>query len=156
MAPGRLPSTHQHLESLHQGRQFMSALETRMISLLSDVTGVVPPRPQTQAADGLGSNAMSVEDFRVPWTARGWRASQVAQTVKESACSVGDLASIPGPGRSPGEGNGNTLQYSCLENPMDGGTWQATVHGVTKSQTWLSDFTFFLFFGLQGDQTSQS
>ena len=59
----------------------------------------------------------------------------MAQTVKESACSAGDLASIPGPGRSPGEGNGNTLQYSCLENPMDGGTWQATVHGVTKSQT---------------------
>ena len=45
-------------------------------------------------------------------------------------------------GRSPGEGNGNTLQYSCLENPMDGGDWQATVHWVAKSRTWLSDFTF--------------
>ena len=45
-----------------------------------------------------------------------------------------------------GEGNGNTLQYSCLENPMDGGTWQATVHGVTKSQIRLSEFTFFSFF----------
>jgi len=43
---------------------------------------------------------------------------------------------------SPGEGNGNPLQYSCLENPMDGGAWWATVHGVTKSQTRLSDFTF--------------
>ena len=41
----------------------------------------------------------------------------------------------------PGEGNGNTLQYSCLENPMDGGAWQATVHGVAQSQTRLSDFT---------------
>ena len=62
--------------------------------------------------------------------------------VKASACNAGDLGSIPGLGRSPGEGNGNPLQYSCLENPMDGGAWWATVHGVTKSQTRLSDFTF--------------
>ena len=54
---------------------------------------------------------------------------------KKSVCNAGDLGSIPGSGRSPKEGNGNPLQYSCLENPMDGGTWQATVHGVTKSQT---------------------
>ena len=46
------------------------------------------------------------------------------------------------PGEYPGEGNGNPLQYSCLENPMDGGAWWATVHGVAKSQTRLSDFTF--------------
>ena len=52
--------------------------------------------------------------------------------VKASACNVGDLGSIPGLGRSPGEGNGNPLQYSCLENPMDGGGWWATVHGVAK------------------------
>ena len=51
----------------------------------------------------------------------------------ESACNVGDPDSIPGLGRSSGEGNGNLLQYSCLENPMDGGAWQATVHGVPKS-----------------------
>ena len=63
---------------------------------------------------------------------------------KESACSVGDLGLIPGSGRSPREGNGNPLQYSCLENPMDGGAWQATVQGVTKSRTRLPDFTFFL------------
>jgi len=49
---------------------------------------------------------------------------------------------IPGSGRSSGEGNGNPLQYSCLENPMDRGAWWATVHGVTKSWTRLSDFTF--------------
>ena len=55
--------------------------------------------------------------------------------VKASASSVRDPGSIPGSGRSPGEGNGNTLQYSCLENPMDGGAWQATVHGVAKSWT---------------------
>ena len=59
-----------------------------------------------------------------------------------SASSAGDLGSIPGSGRSPGEGNGNPLQYSCLENPMDGGAWWATVHGVSKSRTRLSDFTF--------------
>ena len=51
----------------------------------------------------------------------------------QSACKVGDLGSIPGSGRPPGEGNGNALQYSCLENPMDRGAWWATVHGVTKS-----------------------
>ena len=61
---------------------------------------------------------------------------------KASACNVGDLGSIPGLGRSPGEGNGNPLQYSCLENSMDGGAWWATVHGVTKSGTQLSDFIF--------------
>ena len=67
-----------------------------------------------------------------------------ASEVKASACNVGDLGSIPGSGRSPGEGNGNPLQYSCLENPMDGGTWWATVHGVAKSRTRLSDFTYLL------------
>jgi len=51
---------------------------------------------------------------------------------KESACSAGDPSLIPGLGRSPGEGNGNPLQYSCLENPMDRGAWRATVHGVTE------------------------
>ena len=61
--------------------------------------------------------------------------------VKVSASSVGDLGSIPGSGRSPGEGNGNPLQYSCLENPMDRESWQATVQGVAKSRTRLSNFT---------------
>ena len=54
---------------------------------------------------------------------------------KESACSVGNLGLIPGLGRSPGVGNGNPFQYSCLENKIDRGAWQATVHGVAKSQT---------------------
>ena len=53
---------------------------------------------------------------------------------KQSACNTGDLGSISGLGRTPREGNGNPLQYSCLKNPMDRGAWQATVHGVTKSQ----------------------
>ena len=60
---------------------------------------------------------------------------------KASACNVGDPGSIPGLGRSPGEGNGHPLQYSCLENPMDGGAWWATVHGFGKSRTRLSHFT---------------
>ena len=62
--------------------------------------------------------------------------------VKESVCNAGDLGLIPVWGRSPGEGNGNPLQYSCLENPLDGGALWATVHGVAKSRTQLSDFTF--------------
>ena len=69
--------------------------------------------------------------------------------VKSSACNnVGDLGLIPGLGRSPGEGNGNPLQYSCLENPMDGGAWWAIVHGVTKSWTQLNDFTFLSLYGV--------
>ena len=60
---------------------------------------------------------------------------------KASACNVGDVGLIPGSGRSPGEENGNLLQYSCLENSMDRGALQATGHGVAKSQTQLSNFT---------------
>ena len=60
---------------------------------------------------------------------------------KASANNVGDLDSIPGSGRSPGEGNDNPLQYSCLENSMDQGAWWATLHGVAKSWTRLNDFT---------------
>ena len=60
---------------------------------------------------------------------------------KASACNMEDPGLIPGSGRYPGEGNGNPLQYSCLENSMDGGAWWATVHEVSKSWTRLSDFT---------------
>ena len=58
--------------------------------------------------------------------------------------NAGDPGLIPGSGQPPEEGNGTPLQYFCLENPTDGGAWWATVHGVTKSQTRLSDFTFLL------------
>ena len=58
--------------------------------------------------------------------------------VKNLPVNAGDSSSIPGLGRSPGDGNGNLLQYSGLENPMDSGAWWATVHGVAKSQTQLS------------------
>ena len=63
--------------------------------------------------------------------------------VKASASNAGDLGSVPGSGRSPGEGNDNPLQYSCLENPMDGGALQATIHGVAKSQTRLTSLSLF-------------
>ena len=69
------------------------------------------------------------------------RASQVALVVKNPPAKAGDVrdpGSIPGLGRSPGGGHGNSLQYSCLENPMHRGAWRATVHEITKSQTWLS------------------
>ena len=69
-------------------------------------------------------------------TQEGFPGSSVS---KESACNVGDHGSIPGLGRSSGEGNGNLLQYSCLDNPMDRGVWQAIVHEFSKSQTQLSD-----------------
>ena len=65
---------------------------------------------------------------------------------KASACNAGDLGLITGMGRSPGEGNGNPLQYSCLKNSMDGGAWQATAHVVAKVQTRLSNFTFTFSF----------
>ena len=60
---------------------------------------------------------------------------------KEAACNAGDLGSIPGFGIFPGEENGNSLQYSCLEKPMDRGAWRATAHGTTNSQTRLSRHT---------------
>ena len=61
---------------------------------------------------------------------------------KASAYNAGDPGSIPASGRSPGEGNGTPPQYPCLENPVEGGAWCATIHGVAKSRTRLSDFTF--------------
>ena len=76
--------------------------------------------------------------MRIPWTARRSNQSILKEDFpcssvgKESACNAGDLGSIPGSGRSPGEGNGNPLQYSCLENPMDRGAWQAIIHAVTR------------------------
>ena len=64
-----------------------------------------------------------------------WVVMQFVKNLPANAGDTGDTDSIPGSGRSPGVGNGNPLQYSCLENPMDRGVWHATVHGITKSQT---------------------
>ena len=72
---------------------------------------------------------------RLDWSVFGSKGFPGGSAGKESACNAGDLGSIPGLGRSPGEGNGYPLQDSCLENSMDSGAWQATVHGVTKSWT---------------------
>ena len=74
-----------------------------------------------------------------------------------NAGGASGIGSIPGLGRSPGEGNGNPLLFSCLENPMDGGAWWAAVHGVAKSQTRLSDFTFtFHFHALEKEMATHS
>ena len=74
---------------------------------------------------------------------------------KESVCNAGEPGSIPGWGRCPGGGNGNPLQFSCLENSMDRGTWWAIDHGVTKSWTWLSNQRFLrehIFQGRRGER----
>ena len=76
------------------------------------------------------------------WIYFGRNASQVALVIKNSPASAGDVRdmdSIPGSGRSPGGGHGNPFQYSYMENPIDRGAWRATVHGIAKSQTQLSD-----------------
>ena len=76
---------------------------------------------------------------------------------KESALNVKDTGSIPESGRSPEEGHANPLQYSCLENPIDGGAWWAAVHWVAKSWTQLSDFTFtFHFHALEKEMATHS
>ena len=81
----------------------------------------------------------------------------MAQAVKRLAYNVGDPGSVPGPRRSSGGGNGNPLQYSCLENPVDGGAWWAAVHGVARRRTRLSDFTFtFHFHALEKEMPTHS
>ena len=90
-------------------------------------------KPIIQAKE---SRSLNLSLFYIPQGFPGGSDSKV------SSRNAGDLGSIPGLGRSPGEGNGNPLQYSCLENSMDGGAWWATVHGVAKSQTRLSHFTY--------------
>ena len=87
-------------------------------------------------------NAIDVEGF--PW----------GSDSEESACNAGEPGSVPGSGRSPGEGNSNPLQYSCLENSMDRGAWEATVHGVAKKSDTTEQVThayilFCRFFSLR-------
>ena len=84
--------------------------------------------------DGLLASYVLSIRVHLPWWLRGY-----------SICpQCGRPGFNPWVGKIPGEGNGNPLQYSCLENPMDGGAWEAAVHGVAKSRTRLSDFTFTL------------
>ena len=76
-----------------------------------------------------------IHHLLTPYYVLSWEAFLGDSDGKESACNAGDPGSIPGWDRFPGEGNGNPLQYPCLENPMDKGAWQATVHGVAQSDT---------------------
>ena len=88
---------------------------------------------KSQPAVGLYRDEPFKKVIKVKW---GFPHSSVG---KSSACNAGDLGSVPESGSSPGEGNDNPLQYSCLENPMDRRTWQPIVQRVTKSQAQLSD-----------------
>ena len=81
----------------------------------------------------------------------GFLGDSVVKNSLASAGGAGDPGSIPGSGRSPGGGNGNPLQYSCLENSMDRGAWWAAVQGVTKSQTQVSDWAGMFMGETQGD-----
>ena len=74
------------------------------------------------------------------FTGRGFAGNSVVKNPPANVGDTGDTGAIPGLGRSPGEGNGNPLQYYCLGNTMDRGAWWATVHGVPKSLTWQSNW----------------
>ena len=78
------------------------------------------------------------------WTQERRKLKKIPRVCKELACNAGDPGSIPGSGRSPGEGHGNPLQYSCLETPMDRGAWRAAVHGVTKNTAERLALSLFL------------
>ena len=89
--------------------------------------------------------SFKVKTREISCSSLGWMLFTVAQMAKASAHIVGDLGSIPGSGRSPGEGKGNPLQHSCLENPMDREAWWATVHEVAESQhAWATSLTHSL------------
>ena len=79
-------------------------------------------------------------NYIVSWTRRASQAVLVVKNPPANAGDLGDVGSIPGSGRSPGGGLGHPFQYSCLENPMNRGAWQAIVHRVSKNWTWLSTF----------------
>ena len=87
--------------------------------------------PLDSIVHGVAKSQIGLSDFHFHFCFPG------DSVGKESACHAGDPGSIPGSGRSPGEGNGNPLQYSCLENLMDRRAWRDIVHGVAKSRTWL-------------------
>ena len=123
------------------------ALEKEMATHSSVLAWRIPGTAEPGGLPSMGSHSVGHD-----WSDLAAAAAAVVilgfpggSEIKASACNAGDLLSIPGPGRSPGEGNGNPLQYYCLENSMDGGAWWATVHGVANSRTRLSDFTFTFF-----------
>ena len=123
----------------------------KITSLVAQTVKLLPTmrdtRVQSLGREDLLQKEMATHSSILPGKSYGQRslvgiASQLALVVKNLPASAGDtrdMGSIPELGRSPGIGNGNPLQYSCPENSMDRGAWQATVHGVTESQTRLSD-----------------
>ena len=122
--------------------QFLTqGLNPCLLHLLHWQVGSLPLVPP-----GKLSNGMSIYLFLFIYIYANIWGFPGGSEVKVSACNAGDLGSIPGSGKSPEEGNGNPLQYSCLENPMDGGAWWATVHRIAKSRTRLSNFTFTFTF----------
>ena len=154
--PGSLPHSSESPESAQPlcGPDSMSQvylqLDTKHMSslLVSPSEGQKRKkwRQENRKTDKEGGNTKTSGEYR-----EGRKEKQTGfpggSDDKASAYNAGDPGSIPGSGRSPGEGNGTPLQYSCLENPMDGGAWQATVYGVPKSRTRLRDFTALHFKG---------
>ena len=96
----------------------------------------LPRRPASQA--GPRKSPWLLWSWNISLTVDNWGGRGVPRWLsgKESACQAGDVGSAPGLGGSPGGGNDNPFQYSCLEDPMDRGAWWATIHGVTKRRTW--------------------
>jgi len=118
------------------------ALEKEMASHFGVLAWRIPGTGEPGGLPSMGSHRVGYDWSNLEAVADVDRASQVALVVKNlpaNARDIRDTGSIPGLGRSPGEGNGYLLQYSCLENPMDRGAWWAMVHRVAKSWTWLSD-----------------
>ena len=121
-------------EKFHLGfsvRRYRKARMEFLADPITRVTGHVWSSPGRMFHCPCSSSCLSFTLF-TPWDPGG-------SDSKESACNEGDLGSILMQGRSPGGGHGYPLQYSCLENPMDRGAWRATVHGVEKSWTWLTE-----------------
>ena len=113
------------------------ALEKEMATHSSVLAWRIPGMGEPGGLPSLGSHRVG-HDWSDLAAAMAYRDFPGSSYSKESAYNAGDLGSVPGLGRSPGEGNGNPLQYSCLDNPMDREARWAIVHGVTKSRTWLN------------------